>query len=122
MVPQWPAEGAGADMALWHVLILICVGLPIGTSLSSARYANVGPGGYCLAFAVGLGVGACCGWTMWKTHKIVFNKFQGPPPSGTSLVKLDWFLRAFYLAKMLWVGFAGFLGFWISSRLLRLVF
>ena len=110
------------DMALWHVLILICVVLPIGTSLSSAGYANVGLGGYALAIAVGLAVGAGCGWTMWTTHKTVVRKLQSLLPSqGSSLATQDWYFRAFYVAKIVWVGFAGILGFWLSSALLPVI-
>ena len=109
-------------MALWHVLILICVAAPIGTALASARYANVGPGGYALAIVVGGAVGACCGWTMWTTHKIVVTRMQRLPPSETSLARQDWYFRAFYFTKIVLVGFAGFLGFWVSLVLLRVVF
>lgn len=122
MPPQWPAEAVGVtDMALWHVLILMCVALPIGTSLSAAQYANVEPGGYAVAIAVGFAVGACCGWTMWTTHKIVVSKLQRHL-SGASLAKQEWYFRAFYLAKTMWAGFAGYLGFWLSLTLLRVVF
>jgi hypothetical protein len=113
-------EAGGSDMALCHLLILVCVAVPIGTSLSSARYANVGPGGYVLAVAVGLSVGVCCGWMMWKTHKFVGSKLQ--QLAGASFARQEWYFRWFHLAKFLWVAFAGFLGFWISLTLLRLVF
>ena len=122
--PQWLAETVDAttDMALWQLLILMCVALPIGTSVGSARYANAGAGGYALAIVVGLVVGMGFGWTMWKTHKPVVNKLQRLPSSGTSLARQEWYFRAFYLAKMLWTGFAGFLGFWLSSAILRVAF
>jgi len=33
---KWPAETAGViDMALWHLLILMCVALPVGTAAAS---------------------------------------------------------------------------------------
>lgn len=118
MPPQWPAEAAGAtDMALWHVLILICIALPIGTSLASARYANAGPGGYVLAMATGLVVGASCSWIMWWMHKALVPRLlhrleEGDPQS-------EWYGRAFYVSKVLWIIVAGFLGSWLSSALLR---
>ena len=109
-------------MTLWQLLILICVALPIGTSLASARCVNVGPAGYALATAVGLAVGVCCGWTMWRSHRPIGSKLQGLPSSGASLERQEWYFRAFYLAKILWIGFAGFLGFWLSLALLRVAF
>lgn len=117
------AEPAGVtEMALWHLLILICVALPIGTSLSSARYANVGSSGYALAVAVGVAVGACCGWVMYSTHRMVMSKLQRRSHAEVSLAKQEWYFRGFYLAKILWVAFAGFLGFWLSFASLRIVF
>jgi hypothetical protein len=119
---QWRVEPVDVnDMALWHVLILICVALPIGSALASARYVNVAPGGYLLAAAVGLVVGACCGWVMWKTHWVVGSKVQRHF-SHAPLASQEWYFRAFYLAKLVWVGLAGFLGFWLSLALLRVVF
>lgn len=110
------------DLALWHLLTLICVALPVGTSLASAQYANVGFGGSVLATAVGLVVGACCGWVMWRTHKIVVSSLQRLSPSGDSLGKREWYFGGFYLAKVLWLGFAGVLGFSLSLALSRALF
>jgi hypothetical protein len=117
--PQWLAKAVSAtDMALWHVLILMCFAAPIGTSLASAQYARVGPGGYALAIIIGLIVGGGCGWTVWITHRTVGDYIQRHSNAGGSL----WYFRAFYSAKILWVAFAGFIGFWLSSVLLRIVF
>jgi hypothetical protein len=110
-------------MALWHLLILICVALPVGTSLAAAQYAKVGFEGSVLAAAVGLVVGPCCGWVMWRTHKIVVSRLQPLLPSGDSLGKREWYFGGgFYLAKVLWLGFAGFLGFSLSLALSRALF
>ena len=75
-----------------------------------------------MAIGVGLVVEACCGWAMYATHRMVVSKLQGRPPSEVSLAKQESYFRGLYLAKLLWVGFAGFLGFWLSSTLLRIVF
>ena len=88
-------------MALWQLLILICIALPIGTSLASAQHANVAPGGYALAIAVGLAVGACWGWAMYATHRIVVSKLQHRLPSEAGLAKQEWYFRGLYLAKIL---------------------
>ena len=107
---------------LWQFLILMCIAFPLGSALASARHEKVGPGGYALAIAVGLAVGVCCGWVMYATHNIAVRKLLRRPPSETSLAKQKWFIRVFYLAKFLWLALAGFLGFWLSSVLLRVVF
>src|SRR5262245_3892967 len=109
-------------MALWQLLILICVALPLGSALASARSMNVEAGGYALTGAVGLAVGTCCGWIMWKTHRVVVDSMRRSPTLEPNLAKQEWGFRAFYLAKVVWIGFAGFLGFWLSSALLRVVF
>jgi hypothetical protein len=116
------AEDVGAEMALWQLLVLICTVLPVGTSAASARQAKVGPGGYAFALAIGLAVGTCCGWTMYTTHKGAVRKLQSQSRSQVSVAKQEWYFRGFYLAKSIWVAFAGFLGFWLSSALLRVIF
>lgn len=109
-------------MTLWQLLILTCIAVPIGTAYASAQHGRYGLGGYTLAIAVGLAVGMCFAWVMYATHKIVGEKLQRRAPSETSLGKQEWYFRGFYLAKILWIALAGFLGFWLSSVLLRIVF
>jgi hypothetical protein len=109
-----------AMVTLWQLLILICFAIPIGGALASAKLAMVGVGGYALAVTVGLAVGACCAWAMWTTHKIVVTNLQRHPDWEHSMS--EWYFRAFYFAKMLWIAVALFLGAWLSSLLLRLVF
>lgn len=55
-------------MALWHLLVLICFGLPIGCSLAAAESAAAGAR-YALAVTIGIIVGCCCAWRMCATHK-----------------------------------------------------
>jgi len=59
---------------------------------------------------------------MYTSHNIVVGKWQSRPPSQALLAKQEWYFRGFYLAKIFRVGFAGFLGFWLSSAKLRIVF
>ena len=118
---QWLVEAVGAEMTLWQLLILTCIAVPIGTSYASAQHGRYGFGGYTLAIGVGLAVGMCFGWVMYVAPKIVGEKLQRGAPSETSLAKQEWFFRGFYLAKILWIALAGFLGFWLSSVLLRIV-
>lgn len=118
---QWLVEAVGAEMTLWQLLILTCIAVPIGTAYASAQQGRYGLGAYTLAIGVGSAVGMCFGWVMYAAHKIVSEKLQRGAPSETSLVKQEWFFRGFYLAKILWIALAGFLGFWLSSVLLRIV-
>ena len=94
-------------MALWQFLILVCIGSPVGPALASAQRGRYGPGGYALAIGVGLAVGACCGWVMLATHKVFGEQVHRRFPSETSLAKLKWSFRGFYLAKILWNRFCG---------------
>ena len=105
-------------MALWHLLILIGVAMPIGSALSSARYANVGPSGYALAGGVGLIVGGLCAYVQWITHKSVGDKLE---QSSASPATRERYFRAFYLAKMAWVGVAAVLASWLSLAALHAV-
>ena len=75
-----------------------------------------------MAIVVGLAVAVCCGWVMYATHKVVGEKLHRCFPSETLVAKLEWSFRGFYVAKILWIFVAGFLGFWLSSMLLRIVF
>jgi hypothetical protein len=119
---RWLAGRAGVTkMALWQLLILICFALPIGASLSSAEYAKVGFGGHVLAIAVGSAVGGCCAWTMWIVHKVVVANLIRRRDLG-SPTRREWYFRAFYFAKFLWIVFAGFLGLGLSSLLLHIFF
>ena len=108
-------------MTLWQLLILTCIAVPVGPALASAQRGRYGPGGYTLAIAVGLAVGVCCGWIMYATHEPVGRKLQRLT-SETSHAKQEWSFFGFYLVKILWMALAGFLGFWLSSVLLRIVF
>ena len=89
-------EAVGVDMTLWQLLILICIAVPVGPALASAQHGRVGPGGYALAIAVGLAVGACCGWVMYATHETVGGKLQRLT-SETSPAKQEWYFFGFYL-------------------------
>jgi hypothetical protein len=109
-------------MALWHLLIGMCIAVPVGTAFAEARDANVGPGGYILAIGVGLAVGVFCGWAIYVSRKIVLSELNRRESSGASQISQERYARAFYFAQFLWLGFAGFLGGWLSSVLLRIVF
>src|SRR5215472_5747959 len=105
-------------MALWHMLILVCFSAPVGASLASAQYAKAGFAGYVVSICVGLTVGLSCAWVMWRVHRFVASRVSPRPRDSHQ----EWLFGAFYFAKVLWIAFAGFLGFSLPSMLLRITF
>jgi hypothetical protein len=90
---------------------------PITASLCVARRANVGVAGYMLAISVGIALGAFFGWTMWASHWIVGNKITRAAPA-----KEEWYCRALYFTKLLWIMLAAIVGQWLSKVVMRVVF
>ena len=107
---------------LWQLLILLCFAATVGGALASAKLAKVGFGSYALNIAIGLLLGACCAWTMWVMHKIFVTNLRRRPDWEHWASQHEWFYVAFYFTKILWIVFAAFLGRWVSSAILRLVF
>ena len=104
-------------VSLWDFLTLVCCVMPIGGALAAAGIAKVGFRGYALAITVGLALGVGCGWTMWTVaNRVVARMKRGLGP------KKERFFSVLYLAAMLWIVFALFLGEWVSSLLLRSAF
>jgi hypothetical protein len=63
---------------------------------------------------------------MWKSHwligdRILGNDMRGLPVSRTFSVKQERYATLFYLAKVLWIGLASVLSFWIASISLRML-
>jgi hypothetical protein len=106
-------------MALWYVLILACFGMAMGGALVPPRIANAGPGGYAIGGAVGLAVGIACAWMMWVMHRIFANWANRKSDSESWASEHEWYFRAFYFSKLLWILFTGFLGFQLSKILER---
>ena len=109
-------------MTLWQLLILICFGAPVGTSLALAEQVKAGIRGYALAVAVGLTVGWLCAWTMWKVHKVVVTNLPRCLNDEHLRSHRGWYFGVFYFTKILWILVAGILGYWLPLVLLRLVF
>ena len=107
-------------MALWHLLVLSCFGMALGAALVPARVANAGLAGYLVCGATGIAVGAGCAWLMWLMHK-GFRKwmfaFSGREKQTS---RQEWYARAFYFSKLVWIGFVAALAYYSSSALLRL--
>ena len=125
LAPRRPvaARVVDANMAtLWQLLILFCFAATVGGALASAKLAKVGFGGYALAVTIGLPLGVCCAWAMWIMHKIFVTNLRRRPDWEHWASQHEWFYVAFYFTKILWIVFAAFLGRWVSSAILRLVF
>ena len=105
-------------MALWQLLMIICFAMAVGTASAAANVARTGFSGYVLATGTGMVVGASCSWMMWRMHKALMPELLHRLKEGNPLA--NWYGRAFYVSKGLWILFAGFLGFWLSSALLRM--
>lgn len=103
-------------VALWDLLLVVCVAAPVGAALTPARITHVGFGGYALVIAVGFVVGVCGAWMMNTAGANVAARIE-----RTSEVRERYF-RSLYLAAMLWMVLTTFLGGWLSSIVLRLVF
>ena len=116
-----PAYGEGVldatdTMTLWHLLLLICITTTFFTSLAVPWRANYGLSGYGIAIIVGFVVSAFFGWTMWTTHKAVAQRFENSPHPND-----DWFAYGLYVIKIVWILLSGFVGFWLTSWLIRAV-
>ena len=106
-------------MKLWHLLIAICFAMPIGGASGPANAAKAGIGGYVVAVTVGVVVGACCSWAMWRMHKAAVPHLLRRADERQPMS--EWYFRSFYFSKVLWIAFALFLGIWLSSLAIRLV-
>lgn len=104
-------------MRLWHLLIGICFAAPVGSALAPPRIAEAGIGGYVLAVVTGVALGASCSWIMWRMHMALVPNLLHRLERGDPLA--EWYGRAFYFSKVLWIILAGVLGFWLSAALLR---
>ena len=104
-------------VSLWDLLTVVCCVMPIGGALASAKYAKVGFGGYTLAITIGVALGLCCAWTMRTVGDTVAARIKR---QAVSLHES--YFRMLYVAAVVWIAFGLFLGVWVSSVLLRLVF
>jgi len=104
-------------VTMWQLLIGICFAFAVGTAVAPARIAGAGIGGYVLAVAAGVAVGASCSWIMWRMHRALMPKLLHSFERGDQ--RANWYGRGFYVSKVLWIILAGVLGFWLSAALLR---
>src|SRR5438046_6989201 len=107
-------------VSLWDLLTGVCVTASVGCALASAKVAKVGFSGHALAIAVGIALGVLCAWAMRVVAKAIVAELQRRPSWEDSVSLQKWFFRGLYLAAIVWIVFAGFLGGWLSLVVLRL--
>jgi hypothetical protein len=69
------------------------------------------------ALVAGYTLAAFFGWTMWATHLAVGNRIMKAAPA-----KQEWYARALYFTKFLWIALAVFVAMWLSNVVLRITF
>jgi hypothetical protein len=102
--------------SLWQFLHIYCVALTVGSSLAPARIVKGGFVGYALGLCVGLAVGVGCAWAMWNAGEVIGARIRRLSESVHE--RYFWLL---YIGAMFWIALSGFIGFWASRGLLRLV-
>ncbi len=101
---------------LWTLLTVTSSATFIASTVVSAKHAKAGVGSYALAIAIGLLLGACNAWSMYKVGRTVAGRTKAYSES-----QQEWCFRALYLAATLWIPVAAFLGDWVTSAVIRLV-
>jgi hypothetical protein len=89
--------------------------MPISGALASAKFLRVGIRGYAFSVFVGLTLGFGCAWIMQKVGGLVYAHLKQRAVSVQ-----ERYFRLLYFAALIWIGFALFLGDWVTSPLLRL--
>lgn len=107
-----PEKGA---VSLWNLLNALCFVVPISGSIASSCVTKAGFGGYALAIVIGLALGVGCGWTMFKAGRSIAERIKKQRESMQ-----ERYFRALYIAAILWIVVALFLGAWVSRMALRL--
>jgi hypothetical protein len=104
-------------MTVFNLLVsMVFFSAPFG-AIDSAKSAGVAAGGYVMAVTVGLAIGACCAYAMFKQGQFVWT-------SGSKLkspVLQRWYFRALYLSVLPWMFIGETLGKWVTSVLLGLL-
>jgi hypothetical protein len=84
------------------------------SAVLAVRHANASLGDYVVAIIIGLLLAACNAWVLYKSGDILANL-----TSSCSNSRQEWCGRGFFLAMMLWIPFAAFLGNWVTLSVIR---
>jgi hypothetical protein len=101
---------------LWTLLTLISSLTLIASSVVAAKQASAGFGGSALAVIIGLVLGACNAWALYRVGEAVGGRVQR---SSTALQ--EWSLGALYLAAAAWALITPFVGVRVTSAAMRLI-
>ena len=102
-------------MTLWHLMAAICFLTSVMTSLESAQLLHVGIKGYFFAAVIGLLVGTFSVLAMWRMAAFALAMMETRSDQDSSPV---WSFSRVCFAGTIWALITGFLGSWISSKLL----
>jgi hypothetical protein len=102
-------------VSLWDLLTALCCAMPVAGALASAILERAGFSGYAITIAVGLALGLGCAYIMRAVGKTIDTHLK-----QNSTATRESYLRMLYLAAIVWIVLALFLGAWVSSVLLRL--
>jgi len=86
----------------------------LASAVLAAKNTHAAIGGYVLAIIIGLLLAACNAWVVYKAGERVANL-----TSSSSQSRQEWFGRAFFLAILLWLPLAAFLGNWVALAVMR---
>jgi len=91
----------------------LCVVMPLAGAITTVRDIQKGWVGYSLAIIVGALVGVLCAWAMRATGNYFVTRFG--VRSNTS----EWYFRVLYVAAVVWITLALFLGSWMTASVMN---
>jgi hypothetical protein len=100
-------------MLLTLLMVLTSVTF-FASAVITAKHERATLAGYLLAIVIGLLLAACNAWVVYKAGDLMAML-----TSSSSKVRQDWVGRLFFLAIMVWLPLAAFLGNFVASTLMR---
>ncbi|MGB8887672.1 MAG: hypothetical protein WCC87_13170 [Candidatus Korobacteraceae bacterium] len=91
-------------MTLWQILTALCFLMPVAFALDAANSVKHSVVGYAVALIVGIIVGVCTAFAMWKVGGQL-SKLRSTATSSQGVI-----IACICLASTLWIGIAGYLG------------
>ena len=103
-------------MTLFELLAVTSFTSPIGCAMVVAWRAHSSVFGYAVALLLSMLLGFACVWVIEASAERVF-----PVLSKQSTFGMKLYLITYICALTLWPFFAGFLGSWVASSVVRLL-
>jgi hypothetical protein len=85
------------------------------SAVLAARHQHAGLGGYILAIFIGVLLAGCNAWIVDKSGTILANLTV-----SCSKPRQEFWGKVFFVAILLWLPLAAFLGDWVSSAIIRI--